>query len=53
MPRAGIDDEFFAFDLEHKAVGFVDMHAPPTRKVAVPVGQCNYSRFGQCSEEGH
>ena len=34
MPRAGIDDEFFAFDLEHKAVGFVDMHAPPTRKVA-------------------
>ena len=28
------DDKFFVLDLENEAVGFVDMHTPPTRKIA-------------------
>ena len=28
------DDKFFVLDLENEAVAFVDMHTPPTRKIA-------------------
>ena len=35
MPRTGIDDKLFVLDLEDEAVGFVDMHTPPTGEVAL------------------